>query len=862
MPKTTEEEAARRERRRELAREGARRRRANPEVRAREAEYRRLRREANPEAYARQLAARRQRMQADPELRARKSLAVRQRLQAYPELRARKAEVQRQRRVANPEVRARDAERQRRRRNQVPGLRESEAAQRRHRRQVSTGGADRWLKTKFLDRDVGHSCDRLWFDSSPTQLKCARNEEQRLRDDVITNQVTRQNLADCCRHKSVAAVSSTTVVQEAAATQRDRREDVADKSTCCEEGTSKSTQAELFTLKVSRWAQSDDIEERYGASPQPELPQPNKAMPLVLSNSRRSDSGVQEEANVDDATEGYGRPSADTDAACSDERGSSLTVNAGSAAVPYSCRLCSLKFIELDALASHVLTCPWPEPFQCSLCSEMCMDWRATRRHLASHINKDAQKCPFCEQTLDRKSWTFMRHMQRQHVHVKAFMCNFCWATFVMKQDILTHSRRCRAKVDKYMRLTEKRNSPAHAHPYTYQCSICLDTFVNISVAACHMQVHMNEMQQDHMQVQMNEMQQDHMQVHMNEMQQDHMQVHMNEMQHNQAEEVIKKHPSDCREQRSVATESTRVLQGDASTQCDFRARIAIKSMLSAKGFSKATEAELYIPKVSVWTQSEDLEDCSNASSLLELPLLNEAMPQVPGNSSRTSSEMQEDAELGCVAGSDSVFKVTTDAPCSEGTEGSATVDAGPVVIAYACGLCPRKFQDLDSLASHVLTCPWPEPFQCSLCSESCANWIVTWNHLLASHISKAAEKCPFCEETLNGRNTSTANHMLRLHVGVKLFRCNLCRDTFYCKPYLLHHVRRCHEGGVPHECDWCASSFSDKRDLQAHVRRHLSAWPYKCHVCSATFVKRSDIASHLRGHKIEGQWFALQFLS
>ncbi|XP_049512045.1 zinc finger protein 600 isoform X4 [Dermacentor silvarum] len=822
--------------------------------RARDAERKRRRRAADPDSVRqREAAAKRQRRAADSTLREREAASKRQRRAADPELREREAALVRERRAAEPEVRDREVQRKRTKRAAEPEFREREAACKRQQREAAPDAAreraaafaarsraakqhaqpDARFKRDFVDRSLGHSC-----------------------------KVTRQNLADCCRHKSVAAVSSTTVVQEAAATQRDRREDVADKSTCCEEGTSKSTQAELFTLKVSRWAQSDDIEERYGASPQPELPQPNKAMPLVLSNSRRSDSGVQEEANVDDATEGYGRPSADTDAACSDERGSSLTVNAGSAAVPYSCRLCSLKFIELDALASHVLTCPWPEPFQCSLCSEMCMDWRATRRHLASHINKDAQKCPFCEQTLDRKSWTFMRHMQRQHVHVKAFMCNFCWATFVMKQDILTHSRRCRAKVDKYMRLTEKRNSPAHAHPYTYQCSICLDTFVNISVAACHMQVHMNEMQQDHMQVQMNEMQQDHMQVHMNEMQQDHMQVHMNEMQHNQAEEVIKKHPSDCREQRSVATESTRVLQGDASTQCDFRARIAIKSMLSAKGFSKATEAELYIPKVSVWTQSEDLEDCSNASSLLELPLLNEAMPQVPGNSSRTSSEMQEDAELGCVAGSDSVFKVTTDAPCSEGTEGSATVDAGPVVIAYACGLCPRKFQDLDSLASHVLTCPWPEPFQCSLCSESCANWIVTWNHLLASHISKAAEKCPFCEETLNGRNTSTANHMLRLHVGVKLFRCNLCRDTFYCKPYLLHHVRRCHEGGVPHECDWCASSFSDKRDLQAHVRRHLSAWPYKCHVCSATFVKRSDIASHLRGHKIEGQWFALQFLS
>ncbi|XP_075531173.1 uncharacterized protein LOC142564168 isoform X2 [Dermacentor variabilis] len=646
------------------------------------------------------------------------------------------------------------------------------------------------------------------------RLLAASSSSHQSDDTTTEEEVMRQNVADWSTYKSVAA-GSTTVMQGDAATQCDQRADVAVQSTWCKEGVSKSTQAELFTQKVSRWAQSNDLEESYSTSPLLEQPQPSKAMPLVLSNSR-SDHGVPEEANVDGVIEGDSRFSAGTGAARCEERASSLTVNAGSPFVAYSCRLCSLKFSELDALASHVKTCPWPEPFQCSLCSQTCSDWSATRRHLASHINRAAPECPFCDQTLECRSWTIMRHMQRHHVHVKAFRCNFCWGTFVMKQDILTHTHRCRARVielGKCLSSTKKCNSQAHVYPHLYKCSICLVTFADVSAVASHMQVHVNE------------------------------------MQHSQADRVVEERPSDCRGQQSLATGSTRVLQGDASAQCDFRTDIAVKSML-AEGISKATEADLCTPKASKWTQSEDLKVCNDASSLLELPLPNEGMPLVLGNSRRTSSGMQEDSELDCVAEGDCVLKVTTDPPCSEKGQGSATVSAGSVVIAHACGLCSRKFQGLDSLTCHVLTCLWPEPFQCSLCSQRCVNWSVTRDHLLTSHVNRATAKCQFCKQPLNLRKDCIVTHMLRLHVGVKLFMCNLCKATFYGRHSLLLHLRRRHECGITHECDWCASSFADKHDLQAHILQHLSAWPYKCHICLATFVEKSDIARHMRDHK------------
>ncbi|XP_077517606.1 uncharacterized protein LOC144128233 isoform X4 [Amblyomma americanum] len=135
VARSPDEEAARRERQRGLARERARRRRANPEARARDTEAMRKRRAEHPE------------------LRAREAQAKRDRIATNPESKARQVEAQRRYAEANREKRN---EAKRRRRNADPGLRVLEAFQCRQR--GSTSGADGRFERQFLDRGFGHSC--------------------------------------------------------------------------------------------------------------------------------------------------------------------------------------------------------------------------------------------------------------------------------------------------------------------------------------------------------------------------------------------------------------------------------------------------------------------------------------------------------------------------------------------------------------------------------------------------------------------------------------------------------------------------------------------------------------------------------
>ncbi|XP_050047725.1 uncharacterized protein [Dermacentor andersoni] len=259
---------------------------------------------------------------------------------------------------------------------------------------------------------------------------------------------------------------------------------------------------------------------------------------------------------------------------------------------------------------------------------------------------------------------------------------------------------------------------------------------------------------------------------------------------------------------RSVTEGSTTVMQGDAATQCDMGANVADKSTW-CKGLLKSTQADVLPPKVSRGTQSEDLEDCHDSS------MSSEAVSLASSNSRRTSSGMQEDAECDCRLG------VAIDTTCSEEGGSSPTANAGSAVVAYACGLCALKFQELDALTNHIRTCPWPEPFQCGLCSQTCADLSATRDHLLASHINAATAECPFCGYTYDGRRSNIMRHMQRQHVPIKPFMCNFCKLTFVLKYDLLLHILRSHT--KTHECAWCPSSFTNKQDLQVHFRQHIS---------------------------------------
>ncbi|XP_075728095.1 uncharacterized protein LOC119164523 isoform X3 [Rhipicephalus microplus] len=396
---------------------------------------------------ARKAAAARARRQ-DPNVRAREAEAARKRREADPKLRAREAEAARNRRQADPELRAREAAMKRElRQAHLEAARAREAAAKRLKRSLPKV-ADTRLERDISDRSFGHSC-------------------------------------------KVAVPPA--VMQRNAASRRDQ-------STSCEVGLPKSTQVKIPTPKICRRMQTNGLEGLHKPSSAAKVPFQSKAVFLVPRNSRGVSCAVHEHAKVNDSTEGDCRIKMDANKSCNVKKKIPPSENVCFVVGPYGCGVCSRSFTEVDALFSHVMVCPWPEPSQCGLCSEPCASWGAVLDHLAVHVNMSAVKCPLCELAFGNYL-NIRRHIQRHHMPVKPFVCNCCDSTFITKWHIRKHSCQCRERtrtVDKYLGSSEKCDSQARSHLATavYRCSICPSAFLDRLVIARHMRVHLNEVQQ------------------------------------------------------------------------------------------------------------------------------------------------------------------------------------------------------------------------------------------------------------------------------------------------------------------------------------------------------------------------------
>nr|XP_037272631.1 zinc finger protein 814-like isoform X3 [Rhipicephalus microplus] len=269
-----------------------------------------------------------------------------------------------------------------------------------------------------------------------------------------------------------------------------------DQSTSCEVGLSKSIQAELPTPSVSGGTQTNKLRGLQEFSSTPSVSLQNR-VPSVSTNSTGAGH-----ANVHGTTEGDCRIKMTADPSCNIKRENPSFGNVCFVVSAYGCGVCSRSFEEVDLLFSHVLVCPWPEPFQCGLCMEPCRSWGATRDHLAAHMKKGTENCPLCGHTFG-KQWTILRHIQRHHMPVKPFVCNCCGGAFVGKVDIHQHSRLCRARtqeVERYLGSSEKGDSQARSHLATtvYKCSLCPSRFLDRLVIAKHMRAHLNKVQRSH----------------------------------------------------------------------------------------------------------------------------------------------------------------------------------------------------------------------------------------------------------------------------------------------------------------------------------------------------------------------------
>ncbi|XP_049274399.1 zinc finger protein 808 [Rhipicephalus sanguineus] len=555
-------------------------------------------------------------------------------------------------------------------------------------------------------------------------------------------------------------------------------------------GPSESTQAEISTPKVSRCIQTE-LEGFHKSSSAPEMP---LAVPLVPTNSRGAGCPVQGHAKVDDAVAGDGRLNMDTNTSRNVKRASPSSVNVFFVVSPYGCGVCSRSFEEIDALVSHALSCPWPEPFQCSLCSELCMTWGATRDHLITHVNRGVAKCPLCERTFGEhwnKQAHVRGHIELHHVPIRPFVCNCCEGAFTTRSTIYTHSRDCRARtqvVDKYLGSSEKCDLQARAPLATtvFKCSVCLTAFLDRSVIARHMRVHLNQ------------------------------------MQHSRTGEVAV---------------PPAVMRCNAATRYNWSASCEMVA-------STLTQAKILTPKVSRCIQTES-EGFHKSPPNPKVPLAGK-VPLVPTSSRGARCAVQGHAEVDDAMAGDCELKMDANTSFDVETESPSFGNLCFVVSPYGCGVCSRSFEQVDALISHVVACQWPEPFRCGLCLELCMTWGATRDHLV-THVSRGTSKCPLCEHMFREHWTDLAHikrHIELRHVPIRPFVCNCCEGAFTAKSDIHKHSREC-RARMQVVDNYLGSS--KKRDLQA--LGCLSTMVYKCSVCLTTFLDRSLIASHMRIH-------------
>ena len=138
----------------------------------------------------------------------------------------------------------------------------------------------------------------------------------------------------------------------------------------------------------------------------------------------------------------------------------------------YPCLTCGKKCKRKAALNYHMLSHTGERPFRCKRCDYKSRDAATLKRHQLVHTREKAYKCKICE-----KSFGF-KHSLEQHITThsieRPFKCDHCEQTHKTQAYLLRHKHRCHSSKQEQK---------------IYECTICAETFMNVSDFKRHIKV-------------------------------------------------------------------------------------------------------------------------------------------------------------------------------------------------------------------------------------------------------------------------------------------------------------------------------------------------------------------------------------
>ncbi|XP_028259738.1 zinc finger protein 271-like [Parambassis ranga] len=167
----------------------------------------------------------------------------------------------------------------------------------------------------------------------------------------------------------------------------------------------------------------------------------------------------------------------------------------------YSCSICGKKFKVEYALKKHVHS-HQNGHYYCSLCSKHILKLSHYKRHMMVHRRRES-RCPHCDTVF--LQLTALKYHLRTHIEERPYQCTICIETFVEKEDLEQHClkhrklrkerpyscTRCDYAFCTLMELTEHMSSHEGEQPLV--CSDCGKTFLNKNKLEKHLSIHTGE---------------------------------------------------------------------------------------------------------------------------------------------------------------------------------------------------------------------------------------------------------------------------------------------------------------------------------------------------------------------------------
>uniref|UniRef100_K1PIF1 Zinc finger protein 99 n=1 Tax=Magallana gigas TaxID=29159 RepID=K1PIF1_MAGGI len=159
-------------------------------------------------------------------------------------------------------------------------------------------------------------------------------------------------------------------------------------------------------------------------------------------------------------------------------------------------------------------------------------------------------------------------------------------------------------------------------------------------------------------------------------------------------------------------------------------------------------------------------------------------------------------------------------------------------VLGLSCDKCDAKFQDQETLESHMKTHALKNGNDAMLSQASSEVTSPTKNDKFHT--------CKTCGKSFSASFCLRRHEMI--HSGNKPYKCEYCPKAFVEKQHLTCHVR-IHTGEKPYSCSTCGKAFTQYGTLHKHLRTHNKNKPHKCQFCEKAYYERRQLTNHLLTH-------------